>query len=701
LNSIKPKIEAEKKAIEENYRRRSQVLINNLKQKSVDSSRVISLKGLSNILRTTGLDTKAAILDDILSTAAEIVNNDNVKKAQSVLSQDAYKVRDVASKVLEALNELSRYFKKVRNPRELNETSRIKLEELLNLLSGEQIEVLKQIEKDLKDINIEKIKEDLSSIAKKLAEKARGIDTLRSTESIFGFSNANIINMIEKMIRDLYSSIRELNSIDIDYLQKKLSKIDRTVELLNKALGEKTASIEEDFEGDYEEGDYEDEFEDEIEDELLSQEDWLREVLAARRLTKTKKPTTKKKEKEKEEKKKKKERVEKKTRLPRSAKSHIILNELSYLYKALTDIPRLANTLYKIISYASNLMDAIKLLNKTYIYPIYHLIAKDLGIRPNDIKSYKELASKIEEYLSREQALPSETKAEEVVTKPEEKVETPKPVEQKAPEVSKKVVEEKVVKPEKAVEPEKKKPVEVEEEKPVEVKKEEPVEVEEEPVEVEEEPVEVEEVQPEVEKEEELGEVSEEVVEETIEEAEEPEEGTAEVVSEKEQEADVSEVSEAIKSLGKSVSGPSVKELRNLEKESDRSIVERVKKALLEKASKGEIKVVNELKLLYPVLYLVYGESLAEFVTKYYGSFVKDFATFNLKVDNVEELKNVLDPKNLSQVEKQAISEIKRRIYQDQELSEILRNKESWEKNADKIVSKILDIIRRPIRKCY
>jgi hypothetical protein len=124
------------------------------------------------------------------------------------------------------------------------------------------------------------------------------------------------------------------------------------------------------------------------------------------------------------------------------------------------------------------------------------------------------------------------------------------------------------------------------------------------------------------------------------------------------------------------------------------AILSKVNNILSDKAAKGEIKIAEDLKAIYVILYIIGGRKVADHVTNYYGSLTKGFATFSVKVIDKEWLDRILNPKNLTLDEKKVIREIEQILSKkDRELFYILKSKEKTEQNIWDVVNKINNII--------
>jgi hypothetical protein len=805
IGYTEPKI---KKALESTEKKYQEVFDNvmagfaNVDPK-VMAENVRNLERFSKIIWEKGIDKKGETLDEILRAATTILNDANVKNAYNTLSKYVGKLYTIFSALEAANKELNRYvsenppeeigggateekskvlksLKDLKKLKELvvpqyqekkdqdsGEAVGVKLEKFLNLVTKDG-DLLKQLREDLKVANLKEVQKTLSTVYEKL--NRIDLSSLKSGDSIFGFSNDNIVKAFEEIIGKLFSEIKDATSVNPRKILNSLYESYEAIEVIKEIFSEEaTTTVESETTTETEEKPpvkveekptpkveekpsvkveekptpkVEEKPTAKVEEEppVKVEEKPIVEAEEEQAVKVVEEPTAKveeepaakaeggeeigvgetdtgKKEQPKSRSRRKspsstqtKKQTGKKTgvfflfgrdekrerrvgRPTNIEKLRRFVESLRSLEKALKDADMLVVGINNAYDLASNLTNMVKYHRLAHIEPVYYLIAKSLGLDIFEFNERKKSISKIFNYVDPKEvrkwygiaqnvmkSLERETVQERKVEVPkvEEKVEEEitKPEKTEVPEVSRPVVEERAVKPEEVVEPKREEPVEIKEEvKPeekvvkVEPKKEEPVKPEE-PAKPEEPTKPEEEVKPK----EEVTEVKPEV---------------------KEKEIDVNALKEVAEKLRESiVGGTTIEDLKELENEDDREIAVRLNRLLSEKASKGEIHIVNELKLLYPVLYLVGGRDLAKLVANYYSSHLEGFATFTVRVRDEEKLNEILNSKKLSPKEKKAISEIKRRMQDDDEISEALKDAKKLKKNLGSIVGKIIGIVK-------
>jgi hypothetical protein len=765
IGYTEPKIQRALEATERKYQEVYNNVMSSFAQvdKEALAKNIDSLEKFYRLLWEKGIDKKGETLSKILNAATTILNDDKVKNANSNLSQYVGRLYTLASKLEIVNRELSRYvseaptgetpkvLKSLKDLKKLKElvvpqpeeekgqdsSERIsaELEKFLTFITKDGSDLLKQFREDLKNANMKEVQETLSNAYKQLKEI--DLSSLRSGDSIFGFSNDNIVKAFEEIIGKLLSEIKDAVSVNAKKVLNSLYETHEAIEAIKEALETETTTVVESETAPKSEGrtvpskaevetapkakgetttkaegeatpKAEVETTSKVEVDVTPEAEGSKEENVSEADTnKEEQPQPSNKEKTSPSTQTRKqtgkktgvfflfgrdERSERRVGRPTNIeKLKRVINSLQELEKALKEADTLVVSLNNAFELAGSLVSMVKYQRVAHVDPIYYLIAKSLGLDLHEFEERKSSISKIFNYVDpreirkwynvaknvmKNMELMQQRKVEvpKVEEKPKEEVTEPKKPE--TSEVSAPVVEEKAVKPEEVVEPKKEEPVEVREE----VKPEEKV------VEVEpkrEEPAKAErEVRPEVEA--------------KPEEVAKPKEEVTEVKPEvKEKEVDVNALKEVAEKLRESiVGGTTIEDLKELENESDREIAVRLNKLLSDKASKGEIRIVNELKLLYPVLYLVGGRDLAKLVANYYSSHLEGFVTFTVRIRDEEELNEILNPRKLSPKGKKAISEIKQKIFEDKEISEALKDEKKLKKNLGSIVSKIIDIVK-------
>jgi len=706
-----------KSKVVEVYKKNSDNLLRELKKKPFPK-KLKSLNDFSKILQEAGIDEEGALLNEIHNFATGILNDKTLGNVTKLL--EPYRdtltswVENFASLVTDIILSLEGFEKGEVSFEKVQENVNKLVEFVSSPIDESRGKTLEQLKEDLEELNINKVYEVLKvlySTGEKLKEKLKNLE---SEHSVFGFSKISIsgspsdskteihIEVLDKVISQILETIQRILTIDehdLLTLLKQLKNFDKTIDALEKIVKIKQASV-----GDDEDDETEDEAEDEIEDEA-SEEEGQEEGQEE-----SEKPTPARGRGRSAPAKRRRKRDEGETGTGRTRSTVMealkkLTDILSSVGIDLSSVSRFVNNLLDLNDYAGNLADIIKIQYRTYFNPIYFLIAKDLGIEIDDVEKYKKLTSKILDYVDLKSIQSTEVgeRGEEGRVEPE-KVEAPEP----------EVVEERTTRPEETVIPESRRE-EVEEEITEPEVPQTAEEVEEEAVEtVEPEEVQAPEAEEVVEEEQvqEVGEAPEtrpeaEEVEEGVEEEttevkpeveEEVEEEVVEAEPEIEEEEQVPEpisAEEIVESLQESVvGGATVEELEQLESGSDEDVISKVSKVLSEKVSKGEIPVATELRLLYPILYVVVGKELADLVVSFYGASFVNFVSFSVGVKDEEELRGLLDPENLSPEERRVISEIQRRIKEDKEITDILSNTENLKENVVFVVDKVTGIVR-------
>jgi len=763
-----------KKVLEFIEKRYSEVLDNvmsnfNQADLKVMAENVKSLETFSDILWKKGVDKKGEVLNKILNAATSILNDEEIKNANNILSKYIGRIYSLVTALEKVNKELSNYVSKSTTEEVSEETAEGKptvlkslkdlqkikerlipqpqkeksqdekkdrgpaeriveeLDKFLYLVTKDGGDLLEQLKEDLKMANLKEVRNILSRIYGQFVEI--DLSSLKGGDSVFGFFDDKIIRKFKEMIEKILSEIKDIVPINPRKLINSLYESYKVVGVIKEIFGVETTTTvksepttEVEVEPTTEEAKPTTEMEEEpttkTEEKSTTEVEGDKEKsIGETDINKEKQPQSSDKGKNPSSKQtgkqtgrktgvfflfgrdgRRERRVGRPTDIERLKR---FADSLQLLENVLKEVDILITSLNNAYELAGSLADMAKYHKKVNIDPVYYLVAKSLGLDIKEFNERKQFASEILNYVDPKEIrkwysiaknvmknLGKETVWERKVEVPkveeEVKEEVTKPEKTEVSEVSRPVVEEKSVKPEKVVEPKKEEPIKIKEEKSVEVKEE--VRPEEKVVEVEpkkEEPAKAEEeVKPgeEVKPEEEIK----------------PEEEVAEVKPEvTEKEVDVNALKEVAEKLRESiVGGTTIEDLKELENESDREIAVRLNKLLSDKASKGEIHIVNELKLLYPVLYLVGGKDLAKLVANYYSSHLEGFVTFTVRIRDEEKLNEILNPKKLPSKWKKAISEIKKNIYEDKEISEALEDEKKLKKNLGSVVSKIIDIVK-------
>jgi hypothetical protein len=687
------------------------------------ADKIKKLDDVANILRNKGIDTKSSKIGEIYLFATGILNEklfrEIVGKEFLSYTAEVGELYNKVEKIYQDLNNLPRQTKKIPKP------IKDELEKLFKELSVEYKDTLTSLEKNFNSYSPSVIVNALSDFAKKGAEIRNQLQSLKSGNSIFGYSNDQIIQVIDETISNIINNINALTKIKVDTLPKRWRKLDDNLEIISKVLGKKTAAAKNtgDTSGNKNKKDVKSQDPNKQKkapstpaqpekgskpsttpstvqptEPTQSTQPTAEELKPSAQLpveeptpptTPTVQPTTTPSESEPkpapqetpQEEAKSESGVEE-VDLPQSVGFTKLHGAIVGMKALFLDTYRFLAHIYNVFDYSGNLADFIKFQKRAHLDPVYFLIAKKLGVVPEDVKDQIRRSSNILIFVKREDEHLLEEEPESKPTEPEEA---------KVPEAG-----ETVVKPEepKATEtPEAEEAIEEEEEvKPEEVVREVAREVPRQKVTIpEEEEIEDEEIAPQV----------EEVVE--VEEEAEPEERTAEAEPEAETEAepeteeremgpvDAEELAETMRESV--VGGSTVEELEELESGSDEAILSRINKMLSSKIERGEVKVANDLKNLYPVLYIVAGKEVADYAANYYGSLMEGFVTFSIRVTDEELLNRVLELRNLSQDEKKVVLEIKKRLEKDKELINTLRDKKKIEQNILDIVNKVNSVI--------